>query len=77
MKENKAANLRSQTVDELEGKLRQLREEVFNLRFRNSMAQLDNPLRLRYVRRDIARIETVLNEHRKGIRSVAVQEPRA
>ena len=71
MKENKPTNLRSLTVPELEGKLRQLREEVFNLTFRNSMAQLDNPLRLREVRRDVARIETVLHEHRKGIRMVA------
>lgn len=74
MKENKAGSLRNLTVDELEAKLRTLREEVFNLRFRNSMAQLDNPLRLREIRRDIARIETVLQEHRRGIRSVAVQE---
>ncbi len=74
MKENKAGSLRNLTVEELEAKLRTLREEVFNLRFRNSMAQLDNPLRLRGVRRDIARIETVLHEHRRGIRSVAVQE---
>ena len=71
MKENKPANLRNQSVVELEAKLRQLREEVFNLRFRNSMAQLDNPLRLREVRRDIARIETVLHEHHKSIRTVA------
>lgn len=70
MKENKPASLRNHTVPELEAKLKQLREEVFNLNFRNSMAQLDNPLRLREVRRDIARIETVLNEHRKGIRMV-------
>ena len=74
MKENKATNLRSLTVDELHAKLKQLREEIFNLRFRNSMAQLDNPLRLREVRRDIARIETVLEEQRKGIRAVAVSE---
>jgi len=73
VKENKAVNLRNMTVGELELKLRQLREEIFNLRFRNSMAQLDNPLRLRGVRRDIARIETVLAEHRQGIRQVAAQ----
>ena len=71
MKENKAGNLRNQSAGELEAKLKQLREEVFNLRFRNSMAQLDNPLRLREVRRDIARIHTVLHEHHKGIRKVA------
>jgi large subunit ribosomal protein L29 len=73
VKENKGPQLRNQTVDELESKLRQLREEQFNLRFRNSVQQLDNPLRLRGVRRDIARIETVLAEHRQGIRAVAAQ----
>jgi large subunit ribosomal protein L29 len=71
VKENKPASLRNHSVPELEAKLKQLREEAFNLRFRNSMAQLDNPLRIREVRRDIARIETVLTEHQKGIRKVA------
>jgi large subunit ribosomal protein L29 len=73
VKENKPPQLRTLTVPELEVKLRQLREEVFNLRFRNSVQQLDNPLKLREVRRDIARIETVLEEHRQGIRAVAAQ----
>jgi large subunit ribosomal protein L29 len=71
LKENKAGNLRNLTEVELDAKLRQLREEMFNLRFRNSVAQLDNPLRLREVRRDIARILTVMREHRHGIRPVA------
>jgi large subunit ribosomal protein L29 len=71
VKENKAGNLRNHSIGELEAKLKQLREEIFNLRFRNSMAQLDNPLRLREVRRDIARVHTVLHEHRQGIRKVA------
>ncbi|HTP59213.1 MAG TPA: 50S ribosomal protein L29 [Spirochaetia bacterium] len=71
MKDNKAEKLRSLTVEELETKLRSLREELFNLRFRNSISQLDNGLKLREVRRDVARMETVLTEHRKGIRSVA------
>lgn len=77
MKENKAPQLRNFTVEELEGKLRELREELFNLRFRNSMAQLDNALKLREVRRDVARIETVLTEHRAGIRAVAAQHQKA
>lgn len=71
MKENKALSLRGMTLAELEEKRGQLREEMFKLRFRNAVKQEDNPLRMREVRRDIARIETVLNEHRKGIRSVA------
>jgi large subunit ribosomal protein L29 len=71
VKENKGDHLRNHTVDELAVKLKAMREELFNLRFRNSVQQLDNPLRLREVRRDIARLETVLAEHRKGIRKVA------
>jgi large subunit ribosomal protein L29 len=71
VKENKPAQLRGLTVEELQAKLRQLREEMFNLRFRNSMSQLDNPLRMREVRRDIARMETLLTENRKGLRRLA------
>ncbi len=68
MKENKAGNLRDMTEAELGAKLQHLREETFNLRFRNSVAQLDNPLQLRGVRRDIARVLTVQQEHRRGVR---------
>jgi large subunit ribosomal protein L29 len=68
VRENKPGNLRDMTEGELNAKLQHLREETFNLRFRNSVAQLDNPLRLREVRRDIARLLTVAREHRRGIR---------
>ena len=70
MKENKAVKLRELTVDELRHKLQNLNEELFNLRFRNSVKQLDNPLKIREVRRDLARIRTVLHEHEKGIRKI-------
>jgi large subunit ribosomal protein L29 len=71
VKENRPAKLRGLTVEELQAKLRQLREEMFNLRFRNSMSQLDNPQRIREVRRDIARMETLLTENRTGLRRLA------
>jgi large subunit ribosomal protein L29 len=71
VKENKAGNLRDITAAELAARLQHLREETFNLRFRNSVAQLDNPLQLRGVRRDIARILTVQREHRRGVRPAA------
>jgi large subunit ribosomal protein L29 len=71
MKENKALRLREMTADELREKSRHLKEELFNLRFRNSVKQLDNPLKIREVRRDLARIETVLKEQAKGIRRPA------
>ena len=55
------------TVEEVETRITELKQELFNLRFRNSMRQLDNPLTIRYVKRDVARLETALSEHRKGI----------
>jgi large subunit ribosomal protein L29 len=58
----KAATMRDQSLDELRGRIAELREEMFNLRFRNSMKQLDNPLRIRESRREMARLLTVLHE---------------
>jgi len=48
--------------DEIRQRLTELREELFNLRFRNSMRQLDNPLKIRAGRREIAKLLTVLRE---------------
>jgi large subunit ribosomal protein L29 len=50
------------TPDDIRLRLSELREELFNLRFRNSMRQLDNPLKIREGRREIARLLTVLRE---------------
>lgn len=58
----RAEKLRDMTGEELELKLRDLKEELFNLRFQNATAQLENPLRIRKVRRDIARVKTVMKE---------------
>ena len=52
--------MRELTPDEIRLRLSELREELFNLRFRNSMRQLDNPLKIRAGRREIARLLTVL-----------------
>ncbi len=71
MKENKPVRLRELAEDELLHRIKALQEEMFNLRFRNSVKQLDNALKIREVRRDLARMETLLNEHRKGIRRLA------
>jgi large subunit ribosomal protein L29 len=70
VKEHKAGKLREMDAEELNNLLTRLREEIFNLRFRNSLKQLDNALRLRDVRRTIARVETILTEDRKGIRKL-------
>jgi large subunit ribosomal protein L29 len=72
MRENKAAVLREHSsVEEIRHKVLELNEELFNLRFRNSVKQLDNPLKIREVRRDLARMLTLLHEHDKGIRRLA------
>ena len=54
--------MRDQTPDEIRTRISELREELFNLRFRNSMKQLDNPLKIREGRREISRLLTVLGE---------------
>nr|WP_082085434.1 50S ribosomal protein L29 [Magnetospira sp. QH-2] len=56
----KAEDLRAKTQDELKDELVGLRKEAFNLRFQKASGQLENTARVRQVRRDIARIKTVL-----------------
>ena len=56
----KAANVRGKTRDELQDQLLQLKKEQFNLRFQRATGQLENTARVREVRRDIARIKTLL-----------------
>lgn len=58
----KANSLRDMTDVELSQKLLDLKGELFNLRFQLATGQLENPLRIRNVRRDIARIKTVIRE---------------
>ncbi len=64
----KAEELRGLSTVELKEKLRELREELFNLRFQKSIHQLENPMRIREVKRDIARVLTVIREKELGIR---------
>jgi large subunit ribosomal protein L29 len=56
----KAPDLKTKTPDELKTELLSLKREVFNLRFQKASGQLENTARVRTVRRDIARIQTVL-----------------
>jgi large subunit ribosomal protein L29 len=58
----KASAIRDLGPDEIQTRLGELREELFNLRFRNSMKQLDNPLKIREARREMARLLTVVGE---------------
>ena len=58
----KASEVRELTTAELESKLKDLKAELFNLRFQLAINQLDNPMRISAVKKDIARIKTVLRE---------------
>jgi len=62
----KAKEIRELTEAEAQAKLRDLRQELFNLRLQQQTARLERPSRMRDVRRDIARIETVLSDRRIG-----------
>ncbi|MBO0775805.1 MAG: 50S ribosomal protein L29 [Actinobacteria bacterium] len=62
-----AADLRNSTGDELDGKLAEAKTELFNLRFQAATGQLESHGRLRAVRKEIARIYTVMRERELGI----------
>lgn len=59
------SQLRDMTVDELMQKEQDLRRELFNLRFQQSTGEIENPMRIRAVRKDIARVLTIKNEKLK------------
>ena len=58
----KAKEIRELSVEELEVKLTDLKKDLFNLRLQNATNQLDNPTRIAEVKRDIARVNTILRE---------------
>ncbi|MGM9636781.1 MAG: 50S ribosomal protein L29 [Eubacteriales bacterium] len=58
----KTSEIREMTVEELTNKLSELKEELFNLRFQHAVNQLDNPHRIADVKKDIARVMTILHE---------------
>ncbi len=64
----KASELRNLTTAEIEQKISSFKEELFNLRFQLATGQLDNPARLRTVRKEIARAKTILRERELGIK---------
>jgi len=59
----KANEIREMTAVELNAKLDDLKKELFNLRFQLSINQLDNPMRIKAVKKDIARVMTVIREN--------------
>ena len=62
----KASEIREMTAEELNSKLADLKAELFNLRFQLAINQLDNPTRISAVKKDIARVKTVLRENELG-----------
>ena len=58
----KASEIRELTTEELQTKLKTLKEELFNLRFQLAINQLENPTRIKAVKKDIARVLTVIRE---------------
>jgi large subunit ribosomal protein L29 len=58
----KTGEIRDLTVDEINARVTQLQEELFRLRFRSATQELENPMLLRTLRKDIARLKTVLRE---------------
>ena len=62
MKGNNTAELREKSVDELQTRERELSEQLFKLRFQRATGRMESPAKMRQVRREIARIKTLLNE---------------
>ncbi|WP_299819783.1 50S ribosomal protein L29 [uncultured Roseibium sp.] len=60
----KASDVRAKTLDELRSELEALKKEQFNLRFQKATGQLENTARVRQIRRDVARIQTIMRDKR-------------
>lgn len=67
----KVKEIRQLSDAELSTKLQDLKVELFNLRFQSATGQLDNPLRIRTVRKEIARVKTIQKERELGLRKEA------
>ena len=67
----KMEELKELSVEELRIRLEDVSEELENLMFQHSTHQLDNPLKIRLVRKDVARIKTLLREHELGLRKLS------
>jgi len=62
------AELRDLSVDDLQSRAKELEDQLFRMRLQQSLGQLDAPLKLRYTRRDLARIKTVITEKQRTAR---------
>lgn len=68
MKGLKPSELRELSIDELRKKEKEIRKELMDLRFQKSIGRLDNPARYRQLKRDLARVLTIIREKELGIR---------
>ncbi|HEX9483661.1 MAG TPA: 50S ribosomal protein L29 [Gemmatimonadaceae bacterium] len=62
----RASDIREMSAEDIQSRIAQLERERFNLRFRAATQPLDDPLRLRFLRKDIARLKTILRERELG-----------
>ncbi len=62
----KANEVRKMSADQLEAKLTDLKKDLFTLRMQHAMNQLENPVKISLVRKDIARVQTIIREKRVG-----------
>lgn len=67
----KASEMRNLSNAELQKRLKDLKAELFNLRFQLAINQLENPMRIKAVKKDIARIQTILSEREQGKETVS------
>jgi large subunit ribosomal protein L29 len=65
----KPKEIRETPVEELKAKETELKKDLFNLRMRHSTSQIENPLKIRALRRDIARVKTVIAEKTRGVKN--------
>ena len=63
----KIEDLRKLTTEELQEKIKESKEELFNLRFQQATGTLEKPVRLRELRKDVARMKKIIREREKGI----------
>lgn len=67
MKANELKALKEKTRDELDEELNELKAELFKLRFQHATSQLENPMKLKAVKKNIARVKTIIREMELGI----------
>ena len=73
----KPADIRAMTIDQIDDEVLKLKKENFNLRFQRASGQLENTARVREVRRDIARLKTIVQSKRSGTAKAGSNKPAA